>query len=157
MTLIGRQQMLLMVGSLAILWACQHSVIFQEQKAIPSEDWYYNDYFEFKATINDTISLHKLYLDVRNTTDYAYSNLFLFLDIEFPDGRMLRDTIECTLADRRGQWTGSGFGRLRINRFLFRDDVWFPQPGVYSFKIYQGMREDTLHGIADIGVRIETK
>lgn len=157
MTMIRRQQVLLVVGCLAMLWACQHSITFQEQKSIPSEAWHYQDFIEFSATIHDTISLHRLYLDVRNTTDYPYSNLFLFLDIKFPDGRLLRDTIECTLADRRGQWTGSGFGRYRINRFLFRDDVWFPEPGDYLFRVHQGMREDTLKGIADIGVRIETK
>lgn len=139
------------------MWACQNSVVYQEQKAIPAKGWHHQEHLLFETTIHDTLSLHKLYLDIRNTTDYAYSNLFLFLDIAFPDGRILRDTIECTLADRRGQWTGSGFGRIRFNRFLFRDDVWFPAEGTYIFRIHHGMREDTLQGIADTGIRIERK
>jgi gliding motility-associated lipoprotein GldH len=148
---------LLLFGSLTLLWACQNSVVYQEQQSVPAKGWHFEDHLLFEASITDTLSLHKLYLDIRNNTDYAYSNLFLFLDIEFPDGRTLRDTIECTLADRRGQWTGSGFGRIRFNRFLFRDDVWFPTTGNYRFIIYQGMREDTLEGITDAGIRIEKK
>lgn len=157
MTPTRRKFVFLLLAAMALLWACQNSIVFQEQKAIPAKGWHYQDYLLFEPNIQDTLSLHKLYLDIRNTTDYAYSNLFLFLDIEFPDGRILRDTVECTLADRRGQWTGSGFGHIRFNRFLFRDDVWFPAKGIYKIKIHHGMREDTLQGIADTGIRIERK
>ena len=136
---------------------CQPGVVFQEQQNIPTEGWHYRDGIVFEARIDDTVALHKMYLDIRNTTDYEYSNLFLFLDIEFPDGRQLRDTIECLLADRRGQWTGKGIGHIRSNRFLFRDDVWFPEKGAYRFRLHHGMRHEYLHGLSDVGLRIETK
>jgi gliding motility-associated lipoprotein GldH len=157
MKLFGQKYILLFFGSLQLLWACQNSAVFQEQQAIPAEGWHAEGKLLFEAAITDTLSLHKFYLDIRNNTDYPYSNLFLFLDIEFPDGRNLRDTIECLLADKRGQWTGSGFGSIRFNRFLFRDDVWFPVTGTYRFKIQHGMREETLQGITDAGIRIEKK
>ena len=154
---MGKQiQWLLLVWPL-FLFACESSVVFQQQKAISYEGWYYRDSIIFEATIHDTIALHTMYLDIRNTVEYRYSNLFIFLDIEFPDGSVLRDTIECILADRQGSWTGKGFGRMRTNRFLFRDDVWFPQQGVYTFRVFQGMREDRLQGIADVGIRIDQK
>ncbi len=138
-------------------WACQHAVVFQDQKAIEGLSWHFEDGLVFEVPIHDTVSLHKMYIDIRNSTDYKYSNLFLFLDIGFPDGRVLRDTLECVLADRRGQWTGRGFGQLRFNRFLFRDEVWFPAKGVYTFRLYHGMRDEELYGISDAGVRIEKK
>jgi gliding motility-associated lipoprotein GldH len=81
----------------------------------------------------------------------------LFLNIEFPDGTTLRDTIECILAQRNGQWSGKGFGKIRSNSFLFRTNVWFPQPGNYVFRMEQAMRTELLEGIADIGLRIERK
>lgn len=154
---MGKQINWLMLVPLLLLFACETSVVFQQQKAIPLEGWHYRDTIIFEASITDTIALHTMHLDIRNTVDYRYSNLFIFLDIEFPDGMILRDTIECILADRQGSWTGKGFGKMRTNRFLFRDDVWFPQQGVYTFRIFQGMREDQLQGIADIGIRIERK
>lgn len=105
----------------------------------------------------DTSNLHNMFVNVRNSTSYQYSNLFLFLDIDFPDGKRVRDTLECIIADRTGRWTGSGGGRIKSNQFLFRTDVWFPQQGIYRFTFQQAMRTPLLEGITDIGLAIERK
>ncbi len=154
---LRKQKQGLFFVCLILFTACETAVVFQQQRAIPAEGWYYKDSIVFETMIDDSITLHTLHLDIRNTVDYRYSNLFMFLDIEFPDGKVLRDTIECMLADRQGNWTGKGFGKMRTNRFKFRDNVWFPESGVYTFRIFQGMREDRLQGIADVGIRIEKK
>jgi gliding motility-associated lipoprotein GldH len=143
--------------SVLLMSSCDQSVVFEKNQPIPSEGWHYRDIVSFEAEVNDTTSLHNLYINVRNTTDYGYSNFYLFLNIEFPDGTTLRDTIECILAQRNGQWSGKGFGKIRSNSFLFRTNVWFPQPGNYVFRMEQAMRTELLEGIADIGLRIERK
>jgi gliding motility-associated lipoprotein GldH len=148
--------MIILLMAIAIS-SCQSPVVFQQHQSLPASQWEQDNSLIFQAVINDTTSLHELYLDVRNTINYPYRNLFIFLDIEFPEGIVVRDTIECILADRRGQWTGSGFGTIRSNRFLFRDQVWFPQQGTYIFTLHQAMRDQVLEGIADIGIRIERK
>jgi len=140
-----------------LLPACDRSMVFEDHGRIAPTGWNYADRIHFEAQIQDTTSLHNLYISIRNTTDYAYSNFFLFLDIAFPDGKTLRDTIECVLADPKGRWTGRGFGRIRSNRFLFRTDVWFPQSGTYTFTMQHAMRQELLTGISDIGIRIEQK
>lgn len=137
--------------------ACDRLLVFEQNQSISAKGWAQEEKLSFRAEINDTLGLHQIYLNVRNTTDYAYRNLYLFLDIEFPGGTLLRDTIEGILADRSGQWTGSGFGSIKSNRFLFRDQVWFPETGTYTFTLQQAMREEVLEGIADIGIRIERK
>lgn len=147
--------LLLALGGL--LASCDRSVVFEDHETIPASGWPSTEKVAFEASINDTTSLHNMYIDVRNTTDYGYSNLYLFLDIEFPDGTLLRDTLECTLAENSGEWTGKGFGKIRSNRFLFRTDVWFPVAGDYYFSIEQAMRTDVLEGISDIGLRIDKK
>lgn len=158
MTLPGKLYLLISLLALLLLAsACDSSVVFEEHRPIPAEGWHYNNQVVFEALVNDTTNLHNLYIDVRNTTDYGFSNFFVFLDIEFPDGNMFRDTIECTLSDRTGKWTGKGFGKIRSNRFLFRTDVWFPLEGTYVFRIEQAMRIEMLEGISDIGIRIEKK
>ncbi len=143
--------------ALIMIVSCTDHVVYHHTQQVENETWHIEDTLRFNVQIEDTLSLHELFLDVRNTTDYAYRNLFLFMDIEFPGGRVLRDTLECTLAERDGSWTGKGFGRIKSNRFLFRDDVWFPDAGTYKFKVYQGMRYENLPGITDIGIRIEHK
>ena len=143
--------------SVLLLSACNRQTVYQDSEAIPSSGWHINHLIDFGVAIDDTTHLHELSLLVRNTTDYPYRNLYLFLDIELPDQRTLRDTIECILADKDGQWTGRGFGTIRSNKFLFRDDVWFPVPGTYTFRLQQGMREEALKGMSDIGIRIDRK
>ncbi|MFO7978284.1 MAG: gliding motility lipoprotein GldH [Bacteroidales bacterium] len=148
--------LLLMV--VALSWAgCQGPVVYEEHQALPPEGWPQNQKLVFQTEITDTASLHELYLDIRNTTGYEYRNLFLYLDITFPEGTILRDTIEATLAEPSGKWIGKGFGAIKTNRFLFRDQVWFPQQGTYTFILQHGMREQTLEGVSDIGIRIERK
>ena len=140
-----------------ILAACNTATVFQENQRVSTEGWDYEQPLVFEVDMNDTLSLHELHLVLRNNTDYPYSNFFLFLNIRFPDNTLFRDTIECMLADRRGRWTGKGFGSLKTNQFLFRDDVWFPQSGTYTFSFRHGMREPKIQGISDVGIRIDRK
>ncbi len=142
---------------LLLFSGCNSKTVFQDSEAIPASGWTIDNIIDFGVALDDTVHLHELYLSVRNTTDYPYRNLYLFLDIEFPDKRILRDTIEVLLANREGQWTGKGFGSIRSNSFLFRDDVWFPTPGTYTFRLQHGMREEALKGVSDIGIRIDRK
>lgn len=137
--------------------ACDPNRMYEENQRIAQNTWHFSDTLAFAVQVSDTTLLHDIFLNVRNNTDYPYSNFILFLDMEMPDGRILRDTIECILADRTGRWTGSGFGKIKSNSFHFRKDVWFPIQGIYQFRFQQAMREENLPGITDIGLRIERK
>ncbi len=142
----------------AILFSgCNENIIFEKSQNIPSEGWHKEEAIEFEKEIRDTTRLHDIFLNVRNNHEYPYSNLYVFFHTVFPDGTIYKDTIEMILADRQGQWTGKGFGKIKSNSFHFRKDVWFPLEGQYTFTIQQAMREEHLRGITDIGIRIERK
>jgi gliding motility-associated lipoprotein GldH len=96
-----------------------------------------------------------LFVNIRNLGTYPYSNIYLFLTIGAPDGKLLTDTVEFTLADPSGRWTGSGIGGLHDNQILYKSSVYFPRKGIYTFRIKQGMRDNVLPGIRDVGIRIE--
>lgn len=143
---------------LAFLFSgCNENVIYEKSQDIASEGWHINEVVTFEKEIRDTTLLHDIYLNVRNNNEYPYSNLYVFFHTIFPDGTIYKDTIEMILADRQGQWTGEGFGKIKSNSFHFRKDVWFPIEGEFKFTIQHGMREETLKGITDIGIRIERK
>lgn len=145
--------LMLLIG----LMACNPQVVFEQNKKVDSQGWEFTHFYEFQETFTDTTALYDLFLNVRNNTDYPYSNFIVFFETEFPDGRIFRDTIETILADRGGKWTGTGFGNIKTNSFHFRKDVWFPLEGEYIFRIEQAMRRELLPGITDIGLRIERK
>jgi gliding motility-associated lipoprotein GldH len=92
-------------------------------------------------------------ITIRHTDAYPYQNLWLFVDIEQDSLVLTRDTIECYMANERGEWLGGG---LTVHELplLYSDHYQFTNSGEYRISITQGMRNDTLIGIKEVGVKI---
>ncbi|MFH1160052.1 MAG: gliding motility lipoprotein GldH [bacterium] len=148
----------LFVIQLAVAWSlcsCLDNRVFDESMRIEKGVWKADNIASFSVVITDTIALYDFYVDVRNDISYKFSNLYLFLRTDFPDGRVTRDTIECILATYEGKWLGSGIGSVRSSRFLFQKGMRFKIPGTYWFAFEQAMRVPDLEGIRDFGIRID--
>ncbi len=148
-------QLIMIVASLPVLFACRQNLVFEQYQNISDEKWYKDSVLVFNVAIEDTTQNNNFIINVRNDVDYEYSNLWLFLSIEQPDGKILDDKFEVALADPSGQWLGNGFGGLKTREAVYRRNIFFPVSGEYKIRIQQGMREDYLKGISDIGIRIE--
>lgn len=151
---IQTSRLFLIIGLSALLNACNMNSIYDESITIEQSKWYKDDLAKFEVSINDTIQLYDFYLNVRNTTDYRYSNMYVFMYTEFPNGNLSKDTIECVLADIEGKWLGKGWGAVKENSILLSKDMRFPLKGNYEFRIQQAMRNDTLSGVSNIGIRV---
>jgi gliding motility-associated lipoprotein GldH len=92
-------------------------------------------------------------ITIRHTDAYPYQNLWLFVDIEQDSLVLTRDTIECYMANERGEWLGGGL-TVRELPLLYSDHYQFTNSGEYLISITQGMRNDTLIGIKEVGVKI---
>lgn len=128
-----------------------HTDMYQH---IDNSIWTWDDVKIFPFNIEDTIAEHDILIQLRHTTDYPMSNLYIFVQITGPSGQTLRDTINYQLAEPSGQWIGKGNGHLRELRYMYREHTSFPEPGTYSISLEQAMRESRLP-VSDIGVRIE--
>lgn len=135
--------------------SCDRKRVFESYKTIGENGWNKDSVATFKVLLTDTTRNHNLYVNIRNKGTYPYSNLWLFLSIGSPDGKTLIDTVEFSLAEPSGRWKGSGIGDLHDNQILYKSSVFFPHKGKYTFQIKQGMRDNVLQGIRDIGLRIE--
>ena len=144
---------LLMAGGL--LTACDPSRVFDDMSSIKNSEWKRQEPLGFDFAIKDTTALYNVYVQIRNTTDYPFSNLYLFLLTKDGKGKLSKDTIECILAAADGKWLGKGFGKLKENRILIKKDMHWSSPGNYHIQIEQAMRKDILEGISDVGLRIE--
>jgi gliding motility-associated lipoprotein GldH len=69
----------------------------------------------------------------------------------------MTDTIEFFLADPTGKWLGSGLGSVNSMLLPYRTNIKFPQRGIYTFEFKQGMRQEELKGIMDVGLRIDKR
>ena len=138
-----------------LLYSCGSGIVFDKNKTITGEKWNREDKITFDVKIEDTLLPTDFFLNVRNTTDYRFANLYLFINTIFPDKKFARDTIECILSTPEGKWLGKGISRLKESHILLKKGIRFPKKGIYRFEIEQGMRKEQLEGIADIGIRIQ--
>lgn len=147
----------LLTGLTVILFAaCDGQVVYDENKKVDSEKWDMNDKLFYEVDIRDTAARYKVAVNVRNSTDYPYSNVYFFMNTILPDGSLTRrDTIECYLAYPDGTWKGKGSSNIKDNRFWIAKNVRFEQKGRYVFELYQATSDTLLKGIMDVGLHIE--
>jgi gliding motility-associated lipoprotein GldH len=141
--------------SLLFFTACDSRRVFDENKEIPDAVWNANQKIAFEFEVPDTTTVFNTYINVRNASQYPYSNLYLFVTATFPNGTVSKDTVNCILQDENGHWLGDGLGDLWDNRILFKPMVRFPQAGKYKIEFEQAMRQQQLPMIMDVGFRLE--
>jgi gliding motility-associated lipoprotein GldH len=136
--------------------------VFDEYKALDEAAWQSETAVEFNFAIEDTVSKNNLYINLRNTNKYAYSNLFLIAHLNFPDGKKIVDTLEYKMTDLEGNFLGTGFSEIKENKLFYKEQKVFPTSGDYSVSIQHAMRKNgevhpikKLEGISDVGFRIE--
>lgn len=148
-------RILLIFATLLLIAACDRSVFFNESARIDELGWGCNDRVSFHFDTDDTATTYLFCIDIRNTVDYPYSNIFFNIKSVFPDGAVAMDTnIEFQLALPDGQWLGKASGKYVDGRYplcFFR----FPEPGTYQFFVGHAMRDTLLPGIKNIGLYIE--
>ncbi|MBT8205519.1 MAG: gliding motility lipoprotein GldH [Eudoraea sp.] len=155
---------ILIIGLLSLfLYSCNNALVFSEFQANAGGSWSREDVKDYSFTQNDTLSRYNLFINIRNDNTYPYSNLFLITDLSFPDGTVVRDTLEYEMALPDGQWLGKGYGSLKENKLLYKENIVFPNSGVYTFEVAHAMRQNgsvegvnNLIGITDVGIQIES-
>ncbi|MBT8179109.1 MAG: gliding motility lipoprotein GldH [Eudoraea sp.] len=155
---------ILIIGLLSLfLYSCNNALVFSEFQANAGGSWSRQDVKDYSFTQNDTLTRYNLFINIRNDNTYPYSNLFLITDLSFPDGTVVRDTLEYEMALPDGQWLGKGYGSLKENKLLYKENIVFPNSGVYTFEVAHAMRQNgsvegvnNLIGITDVGFQIES-
>lgn len=142
--------------------SCNDNAVFDEYKNVTTA-WNEKDVVEFKVNLKDTIKPYNLFINIRNTNDYKFNNLFLVVEMDFPNGRILKDTLEYRMAYKTGKLMGEGISSIKTNKLWYKEAVRFNEEGDYTVKIQQAMRKNgavngitNLQGVTDVGFRIET-
>ena len=140
---------------LIIFIGCDPGRLYDQSKSIPDSGWHKDSVAEFFVKVDDTLQAYNFYITIRNNDNYSYRNFHFFLNTKLPNGNNTCDTIELILANIEGKWLGKGFGSVKDNQIPIRKNLLFPLKGTYAFKIEQGMRQEKLEGLVDIGIRVE--
>ncbi|WP_298542242.1 gliding motility lipoprotein GldH [uncultured Aquimarina sp.] len=141
--------------------SCDDTRVFDEYKTV-SDSWEKDEKISFTLPELDSLQVYNLFINVRNTNDYKFSNLFLISEMEFPNGKIVTDTLEYEMAKPNGEWLGVGFTDLKESKLWYKANVNFAEEGVYKVVLQHAMRKNgetlginSLEGITDIGFRIE--
>lgn len=138
-----------------IITSCDSNRLYEENFEVASDGWHVDDVKTFSFDIEDTLSPLNLYVNFRTSTDYPYSNLYIFMYSSYPDGYEDKDTLEFILAEPNGEWKGENSGTVVENRVLIYSGGRFATKGKYEFKIEHAMRDKVLPEIIDVGFRVE--
>ncbi|MFA6400848.1 MAG: gliding motility lipoprotein GldH [Salinivirgaceae bacterium] len=149
-----RSKWFFILGFLAIV-SCDPNRFYENNVDFANESWSKDSVAIFEVEITDTLTVYNIYLNNRINGQYEYSNLYLFITTQLPNEQLMRDTLECILADPTGRWLGKGFGSVWSNRIPYRRNIRFPLTGKYTFYVEQAMREEELKHILNAGIRIE--
>ena len=155
---------LILVCLLVVFTSCDSNQVFDQYQSV-SKQWSKGEIIEFSFQAPDSINPYNLYVNLRNNNDYKYSNLFLIVEMNFPNGKVETDTLEYEMAKPDGTFLGLGFSDVKENKLWYKGydkPFVFTENGQYKVNIQQAMREngktngiENLQGILDIGFRIE--
>ncbi|WP_420571353.1 gliding motility lipoprotein GldH [Kordia sp.] len=145
-----------------LLTSCDGNRVFDEYTSV-GKTWDKDTALIFKFQQPDSINSYNLFMNVRNTNEYEYRNLFLIVNMNFPNGNVVTDTLEYNMAAPNGEWLGKGTS-IKESKLWYKEDVRFPYKGTYEVSIQQAMRKinepkgiQSLKGISEVGFRIEKK
>ncbi len=144
----------LILGFHILFFSCNSPALYDQYQAIDGTIWEKNKIYYFTFEIQDPSCLYDIHLEIRNNNLYPYQNLWVFYSEEPPIGSLRKDTLECMLANEFGKWYGDGIFLFQRS-FPLRKQYKFSHAGQYTFGIRQGMRDEILKGIQEIGLRVE--
>ena len=147
-----------------MLMSCDSKAVFDQYQSVPNK-WHKDSLLSFSFQIPDTVNHYNLYINLRNTDEYKYSNLFLLTELNYPNGKTVIDTLEYKMAKPSGELLGKGFTDIKENKLWYKghkEPFKFEELGEYTFSVQQAMRKSgevkgilELKGITDVGFRVE--
>lgn len=143
--------------------SCDQDSVFDNYQTV-SRGWSLDEPISFVIEDIDTTQHYDLFITLRNTNTYKYTNLFLITTLEYPHGKLDVDTLEYAMATPDGKWLGKGFNDVKESKLWYREGVRFREKGNYTINIAHAVRKNgniqgdqNLLGITEVGVRLEQK
>ena len=155
------KSLFLLIAVLA-LSSCNELLVYSDYRPIKEGEWEMGQAVDFQFSELDSTSTYNMFINIRNDDHFAFSNLFLITELEYPNGNTVKDTLEYRMAEPNGEWLGKGMGSVKENKLWYKENIDFPNSGVYKVNISHAMRKNgdveglhQLKGITDVGLEIE--
>jgi len=152
---MNKSALLAILLFVVLLSSCGSEAIYEKTSEISDGEWFYSDTLTYEVTIDDTLSIYNLYLDLEHSREYPFENMYVRIHTSFPSGESLSKQVSLELANEAGIWIGDCGGEVCNTTIPIQMGAYFNQTGTYSFKLEQYMRRNPLPGVNSITLRIE--
>lgn len=136
------------------LSSCFDQPLIDQNQTIDERRWSREYEPEFSLAVTDTAVGYDVFLNLRNSIAYQFSDIYLQIQQKNPDSSKVRYAIKIKMTNSEGLWVGKGSGNLYSQQVRFLRNYHFPDSGTYIFKIKQNMRTNPLVGIHNVGIRV---
>ncbi|GAB4513747.1 MAG: gliding motility lipoprotein GldH [Allomuricauda sp.] len=157
-----RNKLLLLLVLVLALSSCNELLVYSDYQPITDGKWQMDEGVDFQFSELDSTQTYNVFINIRNDDTFAFSNLFLITELEYPSGNTVKDTLEYRMAEPSGEWLGKGMGSIKENKLWYKEKIDFPDSGVYKVSISHAMRKNgdvvglhILEGVTDVGLEIE--
>ena len=157
---------------LLLFLSCDSNQIFDQYQSFPNQ-WNKNEVVSFTVTPPDSTQAYNLFVNIRNNNDYKFNNLFLIVELNYPNGKVIKDTLNYKMAAPDGTLLGTGFSDIKESKLWYKgyndpntgqeNPFVFDESGEYVVNIEHAMREngevdgvENLEGVTEVGFRIES-
>lgn len=136
--------------------SCTSINLYEKDVAIPKHEWKSSFKPSFTFTIKDTTVPYQLFLVLRHTEKYNYTNIYVNLYIKPPGKDSIQKIQRNLLLANNDGWLGTGMDDIYEHSIPLGEKQTL-KAGTYTFTLEQIMREDPLENVLDVGLRIEKK
>ena len=122
--------------------SCNEKTEVHDSQKFESGKWEVEIVPEFNVNITNIEKKYDLSVKLDISKQFLTQNIWLFYEVKAPDGNIQYDTTEYVLFDHMGKWQGESSGNNISYDLIYKASIGFPEKGIYTFRITQGMREN---------------
>lgn len=138
----------------ALLFACGEQPFYEKVVAFDDREWKLDVKPTYSFELKDVNKEYDFTLSLRTSTDYQYSNLWVFMKTITPDGAIAREPFEIVITNDDGSWVGEKSGSVVTTPLYFRSRK-LPKEGKYTFIIEQGITQSKVDEVLDLTFRVD--
>ena len=140
--------------ALLMLAGCMPASVYEKSHVFKNNVWKQQVKPEFNVDIKDTSKAYSFVFTLRTTTEYKFSNLWVYLNTTTPTGEKAREPYEIKVTNAEGSWLGKKTGTVVETSISFKNRK-LPQKGRYHFVLEQGITERFVDEVLDISLLVE--
>ena len=137
-----------------LICACSDNTLYDHTIEFDNSIWKYETPANFEFDIADNAKRYDLFLDIDHSPEYAFENLYLRINTEFPDKSTASDTLSIEMVNNQGAWVGKCRSDICDLTVFLQENTRFKNVGNHKISIEQFTRESALNGIKSISFRL---